>query len=312
MSVLPRNCWLALSLVAAVWSPAAAQQVADTTFYADIENPAYELGTGPVVLIDEAHNNYHTADGRYLAFATLLRRDGYIVRGSKATFSTAPLSKADVIVISNALHERNVEDWSLPTPSAFTIEEINAVRDWVEAGGALMLIADHMPMPGAAEALAAASGVEFLNGFAFESEADRDGPIIFRRSDGSLRPHFVTDGRDATERVDSVASFTGQAFKVGAGTAVMVFRPNAVSFNPRVAWRFGEDTPATRVGGWSQGAVLEYGQGRVALFGEAAMFTAQVAVDGSGRFQMGMNRPEASQNQQFLLNVMHWLTNLGG
>ncbi|UCD24655.1 MAG: DUF4350 domain-containing protein, partial [Gemmatimonadota bacterium] len=254
----------------------------------------------------------HTADGRYLAFATLLRRDGYVVRASSTPFSGATLSQADVLVISNALNERNLEDWSLPTPSAFLGEEIDAVRRWVEAGGALMLIADHMPMPGAAEALAAAFGVKFLNGFAFESEVDTDGPIMFRRSDGSLRPHFITEGRDAAERVDSVASFTGQAFEVGAGTPVMVFRSEAISFNPQVAWRFGDDTPTTRVGGWSQGAVLEYGQGRVALFGEAAMFTAQVAVDGSNRFQMGMNRPEAAQNQQFLLNVMHWLTRMGG
>jgi len=293
-------------------SHVAAQQMADTTFYAEIENPAYELGTGPVVLIDEAHHNYHTADGRYLAFATLLRRDGYVVSGSSAPFTGETLDRADILVISNALNERNLEDWSLPTPSAFTDEEIAAVREWVHAGGALMLIADHMPMPGAAESLAAVFGVEFLNGFAFESATDTDGPMIFRRPDGSLRPHFITDGRDATERVDSVASFTGQAFKVGAGASpVMVFRSEAVSLNPPVAWRFTEDTPMTRVGGWSQGSVLEFGEGRVALFGEAAMFTAQVAVDGSNRFQMGMNLPEADQNQQFLLNVMHWLSGVG-
>jgi hypothetical protein len=311
MGSLVKDWWLASLLCVTSLSQVAAQQMADTNFYADIVNPAYPIGTGPVVLIDEAHNNYHTADGRYLAFATLLRRDGYLVRGSNAPFTPDLLDRAAVLVISNALHERNLEDWSLPTPSAFTRHEIAAVRVWVQAGGSLMLIADHMPMPGAAAALAAAFDVEFLNGFAFESATDTDGPIIFRRSDGSLESHPVTDGRAPNERVDSVVSFTGQAFRVGAGArSLMTFRSDAVSLNPRVAWRFGEATEKTQVGGWSQGAVLEFGHGRVAVFGEAAMFTAQVAVEGANRFLMGMNRPEANQNQQFLLNIMHWLSAL--
>jgi len=50
------------------------------------------------------------------------------------------------------------------------------------------------------------------------------------------------------------------------------------------------------------------GRGRVAVFGEAAMFTAQVS--GPERRPMGMNTPTAAQNPQFLLNVMHWLAGL--
>ena len=64
-------------------------------------------------------------------------------------------------------------------------------------------------------------------------------------------------------------------------------------------------SPSVSVKGWQQGAVLQYGKGRVALFGEAAMFTAQTIEQGG---RMGMNNPHARQNEQFLLNVMHWLT----
>ena len=53
---------------------------------------------------------------------------------------------------------------------------------------------------------------------------------------------------------------------------------------------------------------LTIGRGRVAVFGEAAMFSAQVS--GPERRPMGMNRPTAAQNPQFLLNVMHWLAGL--
>lgn len=49
---------------------------------------------------------------------------------------------------------------------------------------------------------------------------------------------------------------------------------------------------------------------RVAAFGEAAMFSAQLA--GPEQRPMGLNRPQARQNQQFLLNVAHWLSGLLG
>jgi hypothetical protein len=58
-------------------SVAGAQQVADSAFAPPIPHPAFRGGAGPVVLIDEAHHNFHTAEGRYLAFSRLARRDGY-------------------------------------------------------------------------------------------------------------------------------------------------------------------------------------------------------------------------------------------
>lgn len=59
-----------------------------------------------------------------------------------------------------------------------------------------------------------------------------------------------------------------------------------------------------------QGAVLRFGKGRVAVFGEAALFSAQERLGKDGRTLMGMNRPDATQNPQFLLNVVHWLSGL--
>ena len=76
---------------------------------------------------------------------------------------------------------------------------------------------------------------------------------------------------------------------------------------PEVAWEFKPDTPMIPVEGWFQGATLLFGSGRVAVFGEAAMFSAQISNSGG---KMGMNAPGAEQNSQFLLNVMHWLSGL--
>ena len=85
-------------------------------------------------MIDEAHHNYHTAGGRYQPFAGLLRRDGYRVDGLDQPLSADSLNGVEVLVIANALNERNVKNWSLPTPSAFTTDEIAGARAWVEKG----------------------------------------------------------------------------------------------------------------------------------------------------------------------------------
>jgi len=53
---------------------------------------------------------------------------------------------------------------------------------------------------------------------------------------------------------------------------------------------------------------MRLGEGRVAFFGEAAMFSAQLA--GLPGQPMGMNNPAAAENVQFLLNVIHWLSGL--
>ena len=292
----------------APWGPVHAQQVADSAYSPPIPVAAYEPGAGPTVLIDEAHFNFHTAGGRYLAFANLLRRDGYRVRASALPFTREALQDADILVISNALAERNVEDWSLPTDPAFAGAEVEAVRDWVFGGGSLMLIADHMPMPGAAESLAAAFGLLFNNGFALEREGNGGG-ITFRRSEGTLVDHPITRGRGEGERVDSVVSFTGQAFWAPADVSRLLVVPGGFSLLlPDVAWEFSEETPHMSAEGMLQGAALQYGKGRVAAFGEAAMFSAQLG--GPQRLPMGMNAPEAAQNYQFLLNVVHWLSGI--
>lgn len=291
-----------------VASEALAQQIPDLSFLPEIENPAYPSGKGPVVMVDEAHFNFHTTEGRYKPFAELLRRDGYIVKSLRSTFNSESLNTCQILVIANALSERNQSNWSLPTFSAFSDEEIAIVRDWVRNGGSLLLIADHMPFPGTAADLASAFGIRFNNGFAFETQQQEriTEPMVFRRSDGSLANHPITNGRMDNERVDSVATFTGQAFQSDVDVQpLLIFRSSAISLMPTAAWSFTSDTPRIPVEGWFQAVVMHFGKGRAAFFGEAAMFSAQLA--GSKRRPMGMNAPVAAQNPQFLLNVLHWL-----
>jgi hypothetical protein len=107
-----------------------------------------------------------------------------------------------------------------------------------------------------------------------------------------------------------VASFTGEAFRAPAGAVSLLALPaGSVSLEPDTAWAFHDGTPRTDVSGWSQGAVAEVGRGRVAVFGEAAMFSAQLA--GAARAPMGMNSPVAAHNPRLLVNLVRWLAGAG-
>lgn len=297
---------LAVLALLLCFTPAVAQQVGDSLYVPSVTDPAYEPGTGPLVLVDEAHDNFHRAGGRYLAFARILEADGYVVEPSHARFTPQTLAGAGLLVVANALAPRNVEDWSLPTPPAFTESEVEAVKTWVGEGGSLLVIADHMPFPGAVENLAGAFGVVFSNGFVFQ---EGESQIRFRRSDGSLAEHAITRGESASAAVDSVTSFTGSAFHGQSLEPLLILRDGCVSLEPEEAWKFSKDTRRVPVDGWYQGAVMRHGKGRVAFFGEAAMFTSQRS--GPNARPMGMSAPGIGQNERFLRNLVGWLTREG-
>ncbi|MFK8042618.1 hypothetical protein [Congregibacter sp.] len=290
-------------------------QVVDSSFVIEAAAPAYPSGEGPIVLIDEGHYNFHTADGRYRPFADLLRSDGYVVQPLNSKFTRTSLAQGRILLIANALAEKNVDDWSLPNHPAFTDTEVDAVAAWVAEGGALLLIADHMPMPAAAAKLAEVFGVRFENGYAIRRgfESPRP-PIVFDRASAGLRDHAITRGRHAGERIDSVATFTGQAFRVEDNVTesnfapLLVFGPSTELLYPEKPAVFTNSTERVNIEGWYQGLAMSFGKGRIAIFGEAAMFSAQFL--GEERRPMGMNSPVAKQNAQFALNTMHWLSKL--
>jgi hypothetical protein len=280
-----------------------AQQIGDSSFIPRIDHPIYNQLNGPVIFIDEAHNNFHTYAERYKPFADVLEKDGYIVKPFRKQFSIKDLNEGKVLVISNPLNVRNTEEWTLPTPSAFTDEEIDKLVEWVNNGGNLFLISDHMPFPGASMELAQKFGFKMNNGFAIDTTNLR-APALFTIKDKTLSSNFITNGRNNPESVDSIYSFTGQAFQIPEDAIpILTFNNNFISLMPDTAWNFKDDTPNIPVAGWHQGAVKNFGKGKIVIWGEAAMFTAQVA----NNRKVGFNAPYAKYNLQLLLNIIHWL-----
>jgi len=189
---------------------------------------------------------------------------------------------------------------------------------WIAAGGSLLLITDHFPFGDAVKSLAGPLGVQFSAGMTFDpvnhdASTDDDTRLDFSWSNGLLASHPITEGRTESERVNRVVTFTGQAVRASKGTHLLRlsrFAVNRAAF-PRVT-RDGGDTrvdvtfgPPTPAEGWAQAVALEYGKGRAVVLGEAAMATAQL----NGGKPIGMNVPN-TDNRQFLLNTIHWLTRL--
>ncbi len=175
-----------------------AQQVRDTSFRFENANPAFPVGTGPLVCIDEAHDNFHTADGRYWAFAELLRKDGYQVEGFGGKFDATGLLDCSILVSANP-GEVGMDD-AYPHPSAFTRDDISELVKWVRGGGSLLLIIDHAPVPGAAADLGAVLGINMLDGEARGRPEGSPSPDIFQLENGTLKRHPILAGRAEGER----------------------------------------------------------------------------------------------------------------
>lgn len=279
-----------------------AQQVADTGFHYKISHPLYTKGSGTAIVLDEAHYNFHTMEDRYAPFANFLQQDGYVVLPGKEKFTPDYLNSIRILVIANALPDTG--DWVLPARSAFTKDEVAAVNNWVQNGGSLFLIADHIPFSGAAADLALSFGFNFINGYAARNDDD---PETFSKSEGTLTNNILTKGRRSAEAIDSITIFTGQGFiPPKNATAITLLDKHYKVYLPSdAAADINSKTPVIDGHGLVNGAFMNYGKGRIVVFGEAAMFSAQLA--GPQQEKIGMNNPAANQNPQFLLNIIHWL-----
>jgi len=209
----------------------------------------------------------------------------------------------------------------------FTDAECDVVRDWVSAGGALLLIADHEPFGTSAANLAARFGVTMGKGRVFEATPGSvTTQLVFSRDNGLLGMHPVLRGRDPVEEVKTVKSFTGQSLGVPAGaTALMMLSATAreaATVNDLDAEAAARSTTAptgipgahsTSVTGRAQGLAMTFGNGKVAVFGEASLFSAQVITlpdgDRQTTMKIGMNAP-GNDDRQLALNVLHWLSGL--
>lgn len=295
----------ALALAAAPFAAApvalAQQQRANPGADVAVAHPTWPAGAGPRVVIDGGHANFHKVDGRYGPFAALLRNDGFRVEGRDGPFTAESLAGIDVLCIVNAINPDTPRK-GVPL-SAFTDEEIAVLKAWVENGGHLLLVADHMPFAYAAARLGEAFGVtRWEDGFALQK--DKGALDIFDRSSG-LADQPITRGAGNDPPVTQIRTFTGSAFTAPGATPLIVLDRRFAVLTPDEPWKFTAKTPSKPGAGLLQGASLTFGKGRVVLLGEAAFMTSQLKAGGDD--VAGFGASGAEQNPQFVLNMMHWL-----
>lgn len=82
---------LTLAMLVSVACPS--EQRVDASFHVKLPNPpTYLMASGPVVGLDEAHNNVALTAGRYAPFIEVLEADGFVVRSLRTAFTPALLN----------------------------------------------------------------------------------------------------------------------------------------------------------------------------------------------------------------------------
>ena len=301
MKVISLLFLFCISLCAVCFS----QQRADNIVIPKIENPKFTLNKGPKIYIDHKHNNFHTITGRFKPFSDLLKKDGYQL---DSILDYQKLNTTDVLVISNPIHPGNIRNWRQPIYNAFSDNDILAIENWVKKGGKLLLIADHMPFAGAANSLANQFGFDFCDGFAQLTKERPNSPDFFSTNNDRLLKSSLNK-EIVDKNMNSITTFTGSSFTIPEkAIGILKFKKEDFCLAPEIAWRFTETTKRTNLDNKYQGAILNYGKGKVAVFGEAAMFTAQTVTNNNGTFKFGFHATSAPNNIKFIRNLMFWLS----
>lgn len=284
----------------------------DPKFDTTVADPAFRSG-GPVVLYDEGHLNTHAADGAYRPLADLMRNDGYDLRVTRDPLSADALAGVSVLIVALARGANDAND-----DAAFADAEIAVVDTWVRGGGALLLVTDHWPFGPAMESLARPFGVAMGKGLVQDLEyhdaSMGDSHLVFSADNGLLRDHPIVRGRNATERISRVLTFTGQSILGPPDAVAFLALSDAATELPPTTPHVEKDGGDVRVkmeygaavtaAGRAQGIALEIERGRIVILGEAGMLRAERGGDG---MPVGMN-VAGYDNRQLALNIMRWLS----
>lgn len=299
---------------------------ADLDYDTKVLEPAYTgAARRPRILFDEGHDNDCPALGYYLPLDGLLASDGYRIVRSRQRFQLDVLRQADVLIVGGP--QAAPRRWDMtqmwmaeiggdplwpgdrPVPvtdhQAFTDAECDAVSDWVREGGALLLVVETPRGVDATRSLAARFGVELDRSYIVDAQSNRARPpvLLFSRADQLLGDHAITQGRNASERLERVATFLGHSLKGPPGCSVLLELGDS-------AFRvISADRKPESAAGRAQAVAFRFGRGRVVVLVEAAAITATSWGPPNQHTLAGMNVP-GNDNRQFALNILHWLSGL--
>lgn len=276
----------------------------DARFKYKLPISTYGSNKGPLIYFDEAHMNYERMECKLQHLAGTLKKDGYKVQPYKGRFTADRLAKAKILVIPNA-RSQHVNGFRVDSTYALIEQEADVLEEWVKNGGSLLLITDDAPLPSRIENIQKRFGIDMVNGVVKDTSNKEMGDV-FSKETGALADNVITQGRNDKEAVDQVATFTGTAF-----TAPDKATP-ILTCDERFTLFFADRQDVVDTGvksksaeGMLQGAIMEYGAGKIAVFTDAEMFMALKHKE--RKEKVGVNWKYAQDNMQFILNLFHWM-----
>ena len=162
-------------------------------------------------------------------------------------FTLGQLSKFEILIIANAPAGPG------PSQSAFSESECETVHNWVKAGGSLLLVTDHEPFGSGSKELAHRFGVNMSTRVTVDPANDAARGLSFSREKNQLGDHPIMKGRDNSEMVNRVLTFTGQSL-AGPPESVALLR-----FSDTAVENDGGKTVSAA--GRAQGVAFKYGRG---------------------------------------------------
>ncbi len=279
----------------------------DPAFDATVRQPTYAASQGPRILLDGGHHNFFIQWGFIKPFADLAEADGYQTVIDDETFTPGYLARFDIVMIITALPFDFTTKTEVTTETTFTGAEIEALYDWVKAGGSLLVFSEHAPLDQAINPLLQRFGMSSSVGTVVDTEhydktLGRPGWIVFSRENGLLNEeHPITNGRNKSESIDSVVTFGGSSLTGKGYTNLLRLSPSAENRE--------HPTGVGPIGmGNSQALAGSVGAGRIAAFGDSNGFTAMnFKLEDGLSVAAGMNT-ENHEWRQFVLNILHWLS----
>ena len=160
-------CYLATLGLLGATTAFAQPQAVDSDYDTSVARPAYTV-QHPAVLFDEAHHNFHKADGLYKPFVSLVANDGYRVAVNRKPFTKEILAPHQILVIANA--QGAAGGGPDAANAAFSAAECQAVDAWIREGGSLLFLTDHYPFGAAVQPLAKRLGVGMSQGETFDPQ----------------------------------------------------------------------------------------------------------------------------------------------
>jgi hypothetical protein len=286
-----------------------AQMYNDSSFNADVVHPKFKKGYGPKILIDAGHHNFVVELGLNKPLFDVASSDGYQIKIDSMQFTKEYLSNYNIVVIWPAMPFKFGSKNQVTDEITFTIDELDALHDWVSNGGSLLMFSEHAPIDKSVTPLFNKFGIQLSTGIVVDS-LNSDTPIEmpswnhsflkFTSKNGLLNTeHPVTKGEKKNERVSNILTHGGGGLTGDGYTNILKLSNSAMIKK----WNGTMPTGTPN----SQCLAGNVGKGKLVALGDVNGFTAMFIKSGEYKLSSGM-QVSGYDWKQFVLNTLHWLS----